>query len=465
MTNNLSRQYFLAVVQVTVATLAFCGVSGAQEKPVQNPSTGEIYERPSQGPEGSPPVTGPAPSRAIVSTAPAQDSGKPFKLGTFLLYPEFVANWMYDSNVYYTSEAISDHAMIYSPAAWLQSNWDRHALNFYAAADLTRYSRYTTENTQDWRLSAEGRFDINADTNVYGGLRRSQDHQDRESPDVRNGVTPTPYTQEKAYGGFYRHFDRVSLRLAGTWQQLDYKDVEFFPGSGGAVRLINNDDRDRRQYTAGIRLGYEVSPTFEPYLLAATDDRRYDNSPDDTGYFRDSDGRRYVVGLRYAMPKTLKLDMFAGYLTQDYDDPQLKDVSTPLFGGSLLWVATPKLRMTLNMDRTVEETTLTQTLSDGPPPVLIPASSYTNTFSSVGANYSLDDKLSLHANLSYSQSKYNGLDRDDAYYGGGVGMAYRVGRNFNLDVNWAYRNLHSSNPGENFIKRQVFVGLVFPMSH
>jgi hypothetical protein len=367
--------------------------------------------------------------------------------------------------VYYTNQSISDHAMIYSPAAWLQSNWSRHALNFYAAADLTRYDRYTSENTQDWRFSAEGRYDINPDTNFYGGARRSQEHQDRESPDARNGVTPTPYLVDKAYGGFFKHFERVSLRIAGTWQHLNYDDVAFFPGSGGAWRYINNDDRDRHQYTGGVRLGYEYSPNLEPYVLAAFDDRRYDNKPDDLGYVRDSNGQRYVVGLRYTMPKALKLDAFAGNLKQNFEDSQMQDVSAPVFGGSLLWAATPKLRMTVNMDRTVEETTLTQTLSDGPPPVIVVASSYTNTFSSVGANYSLTDKLALRGNVSYSESKYNGLERTDKYYGAGVGMEYRLGRHFNLDLNYAYRNLNSSAEGENFIKRQFFLGLVFPLSH
>lgn len=447
--------------------LAFAAVSGAalaQDKPILNPTTPEVYERPSQGPEGAPSPTGPAPSRTVRPGLPTQPAtGKPFEIGSFLFYPELVANWMYDSNVFYTNQAVGDHALIFSPAFWLQSNWGKHALNFYASSDSTRYSNYTTEDTDDWRVSAEGRYDIDPDTNVYGGLRRGYEHQDRESPDFRNGLSPTRYYQDRAYGGAFKQFDRVSVRVAGTWQHLNYKDVPAITGAG--LQIINNDDRDRDQYTAGVRVGYEVSPRVEPYVLLAVDNRRYDNKPDDAGFYRNSDGQRYIGGVRWNVPKTLKLDVFGGYMKQDYDDPGLKDVSTPTFGGSLLWAATPKLRVSVNADRTIEETTLGQLFSG----TIAGASSYTNTYVSVGGNYRLTNELVLQGNVSYSEAKYNvtdaRLDRTDDYYGAGVGLVYRVARNFYVDVNYGYRNLHSSAPGENFIKRQTFIGLAFPLSN
>lgn len=455
---------------VACAVVVVSGAALAQDKPILNPSGSEVYDRPSSGPEGTPPTTGPAPSRTVRPSVPTQATatGKPFEVGSFLLYPELVANWMYDSNVFYTNQAIGDHAMIYSPAVWLQSNWSRHALNFYASSDITRYSNYTSEDTTDWRVAVEGRHDINPDTNVYGGYRRGKEHQDRESPDFRNGIGPTTYMQDRAYGGFFRQFDRFSVRIAGTWQHLDYDDMPFLRGSGGPG-IINNDDRDRDQYTGGVRVGYEMSPRLEPYVLVAVDNRRYDNRPDDAGFYRNSDGQRYIGGVRWNVPKTLKVDVFGGYMKQDYDDPALKDVSTPTFGGSLLWAATSKLRISAQMDRTIEETTLGQQVSPGPPPVNISASSYTNTYTSVGGNYRLTDKFVLQGHMSYSEAKYNvtdaRLDRTDDYYGAGAGVVYRVARDFYIDVNYGYRNLHSSAAGENFIKRQTYVGLAFPLSH
>jgi hypothetical protein len=460
------RRYLSPVLQLMIASIALSGAAAAQDKPVMAPGSGEVYERPSEGPEGSPPSTRPAPSRTVRPSAPAQeaaDSGKPFQVGSFLFYPELAVTRMYDSNVFYTNRRLGDHAFIFSPSATLQSNWSRHALNFSASSDVTKYDKYQIEDTTDWRVAAEGRYDINPDTNVYGGLRHAKEHQDRESPDFRNGIQPTIYTQDRGYGGFFRQFDRISLRVAGTWQHLNFDDVPFIPGSG-IPQMINNDDRDRHQYTGGMRLGYEWSPRLEPYVQVALDNRRYDNTPDDVGFFRNSNGRRFLGGVRWNLPKKLKLDAFAGYMDQNYDDPRLQSVSTPAFGGSLLWAATSKLRVSAQVDRTIEESTLTQTVSNAPL-VVRAASSYTNTYASTGAYYRLTNAWSLQGNLSYSEASYNGLDRTDDYYGAGAGVVYRVAKDFYVDLNYGYRNLHSSSPDENFIKRQVFIGLAFPFSH
>lgn len=405
---------------------------------------------------------GPPPGRTVKPAEPVVAAGSPFQAGSFLFYPELDATWMYDDNVYYSNtNPVSDHAWIYSPALWVQSNWTRHALNFYAAADSTRYRRYETEDSDDWRVSGEGRYDFNADTNVYGGMRFSQDHEDRESPDSRNGITPTRYYQRRFYGGFFRQSGNVSVRIAGTSQHLNYDDVNFVTGSG-AINIINNDDRDRWQYTGGMRLGYEFSPRLEPYVQLAADNRRYDTAVDDLGYQRDSDGTRVLAGIRWNIPRKVKLDAFAGRLKQDYADPRFRDVSAPLAGAALVWAAGSRTIVSAFVDRTIEETTLTYTPTPGN--VLV-SSSYLNTYVSAGIEHRFTDKLSGRINGSVSRVKYEGFDRTDDYRGGNIGLVYRLHRNLFLDLNLAARKLDSELPSENFTKRMAFVRIAVPFSH
>ena len=454
----------LSAAAVMAACALASGALLAQDKSIVTTPDREIGETPTQGPEGLPPRPGPAPGRAVRpgdASQPSDDQRKPIQVGSFLLYPELVANWMYDSNVFYTNRAIGDHATIFSPAVWLQSNWTQHALNFYGSADITSYNTYTVEDTTDWRVAVEGRYDFNPDTNVYGGYRHGREHQDRESPDNRNGIKPTIYYQDRAYAGFFKQFDKISVRIGGTWQHLDYEDTPFITTTG-TPRLINNDDRDRSQYTGGVRVGYEISPRIEPYVQVALDNRRYDNQPDDGGFYRNSNGGRYLAGVRWNVPKKLKLDAFAGYMNQNYDDARLQSVSTPAFGASLVWAALTNLTLSGYLDRTIEETTLTQTLPSGD---LVSASSYTNSYLSVGANYRLTGNWVLQGNVSYSEAKYNGLPRTDDYYGFGGSVIYKLSKNAYIDLSYAYRNLHSSVPTENFIKRQTFLGIAFPISN
>ncbi len=432
---------------LTAAGCLWSAAAAAQEKPTVDPEVA----RP-----------GPAPGRTVKPSEPVAAGGTPFRAGSFLVYPEIDATWMYDDNVYYSNDnPVSDHAWVYSPALWVQSDWTQHMLNFSAAWDSTRYQRYRNEDSDDWRVSGEGRYDFNANTNVYGGARFSQDHEDRESPDDRNGVTPTKYYQRRYYGGFFRQTGRFSLRIAGTALHLNYDDVNFVTG-GGAINIINNDDRDRWQYTGGVRLGYELSPRLEPYLQIALDNRRYDDALDDLGYQRDSDGRRYLAGIRWNVPRTLKLDAFAGRLKQDYADPRFNDVSAPVAGVALQWAVGERTVFSAYLDRTIEETTVTYTPTPGN--VLV-SSSYVNTYVAAGIEHRFSDKLSGRANGSVSRVAYEGFDRTDDYKGGNIGLVYRLHRNLFLDLNLAARKLDSSLPSENFTKRMVFVRIAVPFAH
>jgi len=405
---------------------------------------------------------GTAPGRAVQSTPAITPAGTPFQLGSFLVYPELDATWSYDSNLYSTNtDPLSDHAWIYSPSLWVQSNWAKHALNFHVGADLTRYETYGAENSDDQRISGEGRYDFSADSNVYGGVFFSQDHEDRESPTARNGLTPTQYFQRRYYGGFFRQFDRFSLRIAGTAQHLNYQDVNFITG-GGATSIINNDDRDLTQYTGGFRLGYELSPRLEPYLQIAFDNRRYNDATDDLDYARNSSGQRYLAGVRWNQPRKLKLDAFVGWMIQDYDDARLKDISDPVAGAAVQWAATDKTTISAYMDRSVEETTVTVTPSPG---VVLVSSSFLNTYASAGIDHRFTNKLSARLNGSVSRVAYQGISRTDEYYGATIGATYRFHRNLFLDISYSRRELNSTLPGEDFDRDLVFVRLALPFSH
>ncbi len=405
---------------------------------------------------------GAAPGRSVKPAVGITPGAVPFQAGSFLVYPEIDVARVYDDNIYSTKNGkLSDHSWVYSPAIWVQSNWAKHALNFHAGADTTRYESYDTEDTDDYRVSGEGRYDFSADTNAYGGVHYSQEHEDRESPSAQNGLTPTEYTQRRYYAGIFHQFDQISVRIAGTAQLLDYDDVKFVTG-GGAVLNINNDDRDRWQYTGGVRVGYEVSPQLQPYVQVAFDNRRYKDAVDDLLYKRNSSGQRYLAGLRVNLPRTLKLDVFAGHMKQDFSDSRLKDVSSPVAGAALQWSAGSQTTVSAYLDRTVEETTV---LSVPAPGIVQVASSFKNTYGSAGVEHRFTDQFSARLNASLSQVAYEGVNRDDDYYGANLGFLYRAHKNFYLDVNFAARKLDSSIPTEDFSKRIISVRLGIPFSN
>lgn len=457
-----------SLLSLVAAALVWSAPALGQELVPQSPTadqpspSAQVPSLPAQAPVDNA-VPGKAPDRIPTPASQVSPAGTPFSLGSYLLYPEIDATWMYDSNVFFSPNdtRLSDRAWVFSPALWALSNWTKHELDFHASLDSTRYSTYTSENSNDYHLSAEGRYDFSSDTNVYGGVHFSQEHEDRESPSARNGLTPTQYHQLRLYGGVFHQFGPVSVRVAGTAQQLTYNNVNFLTGSG-VINIINNHDRDRWQYTGGVRVGYEITPRIEPYVQIAFDNRRYDDAVDDLGYQRDSSGMRYLAGVRWNIPRVLKLDAFAGWMQQDYQDPRFANVSAPVIGTALQWSATSRTSVTAYLDRTIEETTVTSTPT---PSVVLVSSSYVNTYASLGVEQQLTDKLTVRGTGSLSHVAYKGLPRTDDYYGVTLGLVYRLHRNLYFDLSVTGRRLNSSVPTEDFNQYTVMARVAIPFSH
>lgn len=385
-------------------------------------------------------------SRRIVRKAQPLPSIEPLEIGSFLVYPDLTISSLYDDNVYYSgTDKAGDWALIASPTVFAQSNWQRHAVNLYANVDATRYLSRESENSDDYRVSAEGRYDFTQDSNVYGGVRWAQEHEDRESPDSRNGFTPTRYSNERAYGGVFRQLGRLSLRIGGTVQRLDYSDVKFLNG------IINMDDRDRTHYTGGVRAGWEVSPQFEPFLQIAFDTRRYSNDPDDALFRRDSDGERYLLGARLLRSGTAKAEVFVGYATQRYEDPRFPVVQAPTFGANVVVRPKPGTTLSIYVDRTIEETSLAG------------ASANLNTYTSLALVSRLTSLVAVHCNGAFSRNEYQLLSRTDDYVSFGLGAYWYLGRSVILETTVQFRNLRSSVSTEDFEKTQALLRLVFPL--
>jgi hypothetical protein len=407
-------------------------------------------------------VPGTTPGRNIQRAQQPLPRQEPFQAGSFLVYPEITLSTFYDSNVFYSpTDRVSDTALIVSPAVWVLSNWRQHALNFSAGGDFTRYRDESTEDTNDWRVTGEGRYDIDYDTNFYGGARAFRSHEDRESPDARNGTEPTIYYGQRYYGGAFRQQGPWSVRLGGTALWLNYDDVPFLAASGTTL-TINNDDRDRWQYTAGVRVGYELSPRVEPFVQVSSDNRRYENKPDDLGNNKDSSGYRALAGVRYNVPNVLKLDAFGGYLRQRYVEDAFKDVSAPAFGAALAWRIADRWTLNAYLDRTVEETTvLNVNQATG---AVTPASSFLNTFTGATLGYRFTDRLFGAVEASYSRADYQGIDRTDNYRGAGTSLTWRVAKMLYIQGLYQYRGLDSSIETENYAKNLVFLNFGIPIS-
>jgi hypothetical protein len=234
----------------------------------------------------------------------------------------------------------------------------------------------------------------------------------------------------------------LNFTLSGTVERLDFDDVA---AAGGAI--INNDDRDRYEMETSLRVGYEVVPNYEAFVRGGYLKRTYDDLSD-AGLNRDNDGYEIVAGISVDFGGITFGDFFAGYRTQDYEDPALDGVSGPSVGGEITWNVTPLTTIIGTLTRTVEESTSGDGLGNF-------ASGRFLTSANVRAQHELRRNLLVGANVGYDNE---GIDRTDNTIRFGINANYMMYRNLYLRGGYTVRS-KDSDMATDYVENIVFVRL------
>lgn len=387
-------------------------------------------------------------------TTPAQK--KPgYHSENFRVRPLLSIRQVYDNNVFGTDRHTrSDWITLISPQLKVDSSWSRHSLRLRAGAESGSYWEYEDEDYLDYWGSGEARFDLNENTDLFGGLGFSYEHEGRDSPDSpAREKEPTTYTSFNANAGLKTTVDDTSYRLGGTYEILDYDDV---PGIGGPVI---NDDRDRELIGLGIRAAHQLAEDNSIFLQASYNRRNYDDKFDQFGFERSSEGYRAALGVTRDWGTGNEFEAYLGVLGQDYDDRRFDTVSKADFGGRLTLVPDKATKVRVRLQRSLEETT-----DIGSP-------GYLNTSLSGSLHHRFSPRFIPYLNLGYSYYDFLETGREDHTYSAGAGLKYFVTRNAYvvLGASHAYRN--SNDKGQflfsnDFEKTGVFLNftaLLYPL--
>jgi hypothetical protein len=390
-------------------------------------------------------------STAILSTTKKTDSANAKKksgipLGTFLLLPELNFSEGYDTNIFsIRDQEQGSFIHVLTPSLLLVSDWDKHMLKLSSGAEMGSYEADSDQNYKDHWVESEGRFDLWQGNSVFGGAGYQYSHEDRSSPNNQFGLKPTFFSSIHSHLGAAFQFDRLTLRLGGTTERLDYRNV---PTSTG---IIDNKGRDRNVYGAGVRLGYKVNSDYEPFVQFEYDAREYDALTDRDGFSRDSSGYRAATGVKFNVGPRFIGELYAGYINQSYTDPRYQEINEPDFGANLIWKPSPRTTVNGSIDRSVEETIITG------------ASSFLSTNYSVNINNQVTKKLSTSLNLSYINDDFKSIARQDDIISAGFGVKYAFTPNIYAAADYRYMMRDSDQSDDlnqafaDYDKNQIFL--------
>jgi hypothetical protein len=313
------------------------------------------------------------------------------RLGGFMLFPGMDLVYEDHDNIYYQNEnARSDTVYHVRPRVNLTSGWSRHSLQLNAMGDFARFEDAGQEDYDDLSLSMNARIDVKRGKNFTVQAATAFLHEDRSSPEDREGIEPTEFSNNSLGFGYHHVFNRLTANLSWNRNTTDYDN-----NLDAAGEIIDNRDRDQHRDSVRLKLDYQVMPQRSVFLSLATNSVEYDLPSDAEGFVRESDGFQVRGGMNFDITGVLSGSLWLQYLDQDYDDQRFTGQNDTGFGAALEWSPTRLTNFSLRADRSLLETTQPD------------SSGYINTLYSLRVQHELRRYLLVHARVSYSDNDYD----------------------------------------------------------
>ncbi len=387
-----------------------------------------------------------AASLGISGVASANNAQNPeergIPMGGFTLFPEVTAGVGFDDNVYAaTTGEVDDIYYTLQPTLTLASNWSVHSLVFEIANENVWYSDVPGEDRNDLAIGARARIDVTRATAIHLQGLYDLASQDRSDPDDFGSVAErTTSTHLSGSVGLHHEANNVGIVLGLGLEDNNYDDADAFGGG-----TFDNDARDHQETTGIAELNFRISPDTRAFVRGTYSDRDYDQKPPAVLTNRNSTGYDVVGGFRFGMTEVIEGEVYAGYLSRDYD--VLTDIDGFKAGAEVEWAITPLTTIIFEADRSVHETNL------------VGSTAYVRTEGSLGLRHELLRNLMLGGAVGYANDDFEGIARDDDVFAISLDAEYLINPNLALTGEYLYQSRDSNLAGLNFDRNVFWAGL------
>jgi len=370
-----------------------------------------------------------------------------YRASNVALFPAVEQSAGYDSNPNRISGQKKGSALLRTEGELrIQSDWSRHELTGLLRGAYSEYPSLKSADRPEGSGRLNLRLDATRDTRIDLETRYFLDTQRPGSPELNAPtVRNRPLVSSVgASAGVTQRFNRVSLGLRGSVDRTVYEDARLSDGT-----IIDQSDRDRSQYEARLRAGYDLKPGWVPFVEGIADTRVYDRRFDDAGFQRSSDGVGVRAGSTFEITPILTGEASAGYMSRDYEDVRIRELRGPIADGALIWAPAPLTTVRLRGSTEMSDTSIEE--SNG---VLF-------SRATVEVQHDLRRNLSLIGAVTLSEADYRGIDLREEGFAGSVKLDYRLTRSIALRASFTHERLKSTDPGDDYTANVYLVGLRF----
>jgi hypothetical protein len=426
----------------------------------------------------APPATVAAPS-AVPTRLKRRIEENPFdpiglRIGSTVLFPWLETSGGLDDNP-------NRYASVYDPkpsgffrgsgGVRVKSDWSRHSVEGELRGGYTDYFTNSSASRPDATGQVAARYDIARDTAV--DMRGSLSFET-----MRPGAPGlTPILQTAAVAGQLgvstglllsqsprlmtnrpaimaigaqigptQRFGRFEVSARGTYDRIWYQDAYYSDGSVSNLARTSYND-----FGALLRVSYEATPAFKPFIEATPDRRVHDYVTDMNGFYRDSVGYILRGGAAVEISGLLKGEISGGYGQRDYVDPRLPPLRGPVIDVALIYTPSPLTTVTLRGATSMNETT-------------VPYASGALT-QAVTATLSHDLLRNLNVTVTgnYFYNNYQGSYVLERGGGAGVQLEYKLTRSVSLRGSFMRQILDSTYANSDYTANVYTAGLRFQL--
>lgn len=365
------------------------------------------------------------------------------RIGSFLIFSEVTLTGLYSDNpTASVQNGPGDEALEIIPNIVLQSDWARHSLQLQGQITKSYYEELSSENIDEFVVSAIGRIDIQTNHFLELQVRKEQTQDSRGDIDNLNSDAELANLDTLFLSAIYNHeWNKTTLRLTGTITDFDYEDV-----TDGLGNLINNDDQDYLEKSLTARLAYTVHSGLYVYVEGNYIEREYEAAQDDDGFQRGNEEQNYRIGLIHDLTSKIRFEASIGYQALFADDARFIDVEDMVYEASLNFRPTRQTTLVLSTSKSYDATDIAGTIA-------VEETNY-----SIALNHYFQPKIRMNAALSHEEEIFEGINQSQKTLTAELNLEYIFNRHTRLIAGYEFTDV-STNDGGDYQENQFRIGL------
>jgi hypothetical protein len=363
----------------------------------------------------------------------------------WLIYGNLAVGGVYDSNVFASPNQQGVYGTRFQPSVIAARNTGIQRTLVYGVGDLRYYPSLGEANLFSASAGLAHVWEIQRDLIFRTQFEATRAQQGSSLLSSVNG-TGVLYTKPVNYTSLF-----ASTSIEKTFGQ-------FFTAIGGSVtgnfydnttdslgNTIDETFQNGTRATLNGRLGYYITPIVYAFVEPSVNSGRFQASN------LNSSGYQVVGGLGTARISLFNGEIYAGLLTEHFNDPSISTLSRPIFGGRLSWYPTRFVTVTGSFDQTLGT-------SDFSPSVFSPGSATKLNTAKLVASWAVLREVTLDGTVQFQHAEYLNSPRLDDLTQFGLKITYMLTQRLGVYLEDNYGILMSNTPGVAYTRNFVSLG-------